>query len=195
VELIFLLVLFFVASLVQQASQKKNRPRRPQPRRGPRVEGSPGPEAEVPQTIRDLMAEVRRSMEEAERRARGEPEPVEEDDEEFEEDFVEERTSLEEPAPEVRSLEVEVRRPERPVIDYDRQAGQVIRQRLQWADRARRGRRPGDHADFDERIRQPDQEAAPVPDRSPAFRRALIWKEILDRPAALRRDWPASGWP
>lgn len=192
-ELFFLLLLFFIASLVQQAAQKQKRgggrrPPRVRQRPARRLPPEAAPPAEQPQSIRDLFAEVRRAMEEAERRARGElepPPPAPPEEEGFEEEAFEERGSLEE-EPEVRSMEVEVRRPERAVVDLDSQAERVIRERRRWAEQRERTRTAAEHRAFDERIREPAAAPAAAPDRGAELRRLFVWREILDKPLALR---------
>lgn len=191
-ELFFLLLLFFVVSLLQGAAQRKKRGGRPVPRGRARPARLPAERApgERPRSIRELFEEVRRSMEEAERRARGEveaPVPAAEEDEEDQELFVD-RGSLE-TEPEVRSLETEVRRPERAVVAADEQAERVARERVRWAEQRARRRTAADHREFDQRIRQPEPGPTPTAtDRTAELRRAMIWREVLDKPLALRED-------
>ena len=191
-ELVFLMVLFFVVSLIQRAAQK-NKERQPRPRR--RVPASVDPEgAQRPQSVRDLFAEVRRRMELAQREAAG----ADADDEALLEadalDDVEERRSLE-VAPVVQSLEVEPMRPERAVIDLDDQADAVIRRRIKWAEDHAKGRKADDHKAFDERIRRPKPKPKVVRSRAPELRQMVIWQEVLGRPVALRDDPGPFDWP
>lgn len=188
-ELLFLLLLFFVVSLVQGAAQRKKQGGRPAPRgraRPARLPAERAP-AEGPRSIRELFAEVRRSMEEAERRARGEVEvPVEEEEDDLE-GFVD-RRSLE-AEPQITSREVEFQRPERVVVALDDEAERVARERVRWAEQRARRRTAADHREFDQRIRQPEPEPAPaVTDRTTELRRAMIWREVLGKPLALRGD-------
>lgn len=196
-ELFFLLLLFFVVSLVQGAAQRKKQGGRSAPRGRARPARLPAERApgEAPRSIRELFEEVRRSMEEAERRARGEVEApvpaVDKDEVEKDEEDLElfvDRGSLEE-EPEVQSLETEVRRPERVVVAADEQAERITRERLRWAEQRSRRRTAADHREFDQRIRQPEPAPAPAAsDRTAELRRAIIWREVLDRPLALRED-------
>jgi hypothetical protein len=192
-ELALLILLFLLLSLVQRAAQRK-RPGE-QVRRRPRLPRPPRPEqpSGTRQTMRELFEEVRRSMEEADRRGRGElAEPPVEVLEPFEslegEEVVEERESLEAP-PRVESLEEQVvRRAERPVVDLDEAAEEIVRRRVQWAEQTSRGRTVADHRAFDARIRK--EEAAPTAARSRAaeLRKLVIWREVLGPPVSLRGD-------
>lgn len=192
-ELIVLLLLFFLASLVQQASQKKRgRPgsgRRPAARvRSARAEPVAGRQ---PQGFRDLLQEMRRALEESEAAARGrlpgESGPVAVLDDDEDENDIEERTSLE-VEPRVVSLEGPAVRSERPVFGFDDEAEALVRRRVEWAEHQARGRRPGDHAAFDDRIRRPTPVKVIEPSRAAELRRMMVWREVLGRPVALRDD-------
>jgi hypothetical protein len=183
-ELVFLMVLFFVVSLIQKAAQK-NKAKPPESARRRVPPGSPSLPAERPQSVRDLFAEVRRQMEEAQRQAAGEEEgPLLEADA-IEE--IEERESLE-IAPVVRSLEVEPVRPERVLVDHDDEMDAVIRRRIKWAEDHARGRKADEHRAFDARIRRPKPKPKVVRSRAPELRRMVVWQTILNRPVALRDE-------
>ncbi|MEZ4587795.1 MAG: hypothetical protein R2909_15515 [Gemmatimonadales bacterium] len=197
-EFVVLLVVMFALNAISQAIQKNRgqgrgaRTGRPRERVASRTGEAAG--RKQPQSIKDLLDEFRRAMEEAERRSKGEdvvvlepPTPVEEDyDEDL--DAIEERESLE-VVPEVRSLEAPVRVVERPVVDLDDEAEAAIRERLEWAERTARGRRPGDHAAFDERIRRKKPKVEEEPEAvRPDLRQAIIWREVLGPPVSLRDD-------
>jgi len=197
VEFVVLLVVVFALNAISQAIRKnrgQGRPRRPARPRG-QVASRTGDMAgrKQPQSIKDLLDEFRRAMEEAERRSQGDdvvvlepPTPVED---EYEEDLdaIEERETLE-IVPVAKSLEVPARPAERRVVDLDDEAEVAIRERLKWAEEHARGRRPGEHAAFDARIRQ----EAPAPEHHeaarPNLRQAIIWREVLGPPVSLRDD-------
>ncbi|MGE0556562.1 MAG: hypothetical protein AB7R55_24320 [Gemmatimonadales bacterium] len=193
-EFVALLAVFFVLNLISRGVQQQKRGRGAPRRRAPERLPSGGSEGRrQPQSIKDLLDEFRRAMEEAERRSKGEdvvvlepPTPVEEDEED-DLDAIEERESLE-VVPEVRSIEAPVRVVERSVVDLDDEAEAAIRERLRWAEQTARGRRPGDHAAFDARIRRkPEVEEEPEAAR-PDLRQAIIWREVLGPPVSLRDD-------
>lgn len=193
-ELVFLLVLFVVVSLIQRAAQRPGGRPPPKGRRPARLPGQEPPAlpAEQPQTLRDLFAEVRRQMEEAQRQADRERGVEVLEDEAL--DDVEERESLE-VEPVVESLEVAPARAERPVVDLDAQADAVIRRRLKWAEDASRGRTVGTHQAFDARIRRPAPPKPVVRSRARELRQMVIWRELLDRPVALREGRSAFDRP
>jgi hypothetical protein len=196
-DFVYLLLFFFVISLIQRAAQKKRGTAPPaRTRRVPRIEA---PDETRPRSgVRGMLEEFRRQMEEAERRARAEqegrypvvlqaPTPVDDEGE------PEERESLE-VAPEARSLEEEIHRPVRREVDHDEEAEAVVQRRIRWAEEHGRGRAPvEDHRGFDQRIRRP---AVPVPtpagagSRSAELRRMMVWREVLGRPVALRDEGP-----
>ena len=98
---------------------------------------------------------------------------------------VEERTSLEEDR-EAVSLEVLDNRSERQVEDFDDEAEAVLKRRLAVAEARTSGRTLLDHRRFDEAIRAPAP-AVPSGPKRPGLRQALVWREILGPPVALRR--------
>lgn len=93
---------------------------------------------------------------------------------------------------EARSLEVTGDRPPPEVVDQDEQADEVIRRRLEVAEARLTGLSKADHLRFDQQVRAAAPEAARRPATGaasrprPGLRRALVWKEILDRPVSLR---------
>lgn len=187
-ELIFLLVLFAIGNLLKANAEKKQRE---QAERELEL-GEHTPDRD------DLMEEIRRAMEGM--RQQRQPEAaappysrtggaqlstIDRDDDGFDE----EDETLEE-VPVVRSLEDEVRRPERERIDYDAQSKAAVQRRIEWAEVRARAHRPEDHRDFDRRIRA--EPGAPVPAEEhasvsrPNLRQLVVWQEILGKPVALR---------
>jgi hypothetical protein len=90
---------------------------------------------------------------------------------------------------EVRSLEAEPEVAEREPVDYDEAAEQIIARRRAVAD-ARSGAQTGaDHEAFDQRIRQEPADKTATRATDPRrLREAVVWREILGPPAALRGD-------
>lgn len=90
---------------------------------------------------------------------------------------------------EVRSLEGEPEVAEREPVDYDEEAEQIIARRRAGAD-ARSGAQTGaDHEAFDQRIRQEPADKTATRATDPRrLREAVVWREILGPPAALRGD-------
>ena len=104
---------------------------------------------------------------------------------------VEERDSLE-VEPEVVSLEQTVARPRRPHLSQDEGAAALVARRIADAE-ARSGplTRAG-HGKFDQRIRAQPADATAVRVPTPAaLRQAVIWRELLGPPLALRDDPPS----
>lgn len=101
---------------------------------------------------------------------------------------VEERETLEE-QPLVVSLETDVRRPRRVVVDQDDLAEEVVRRRIAAAEARGGALTRADHRAFDERIRQEPADQTAVRGYTAAqLRDAIVWREILGPPAALRQD-------
>jgi len=180
-EGIVLLLFFFVMMSVVRglANQQKKgtRPARRPPPRGPSEAGS-----EQPTSIRDLLDEFRRSMEEAERKARGEdvrvlppPTPVE-------------AIQLER-RPAVKRLPAKAKASSQP-MDFDDQAEAVIQERRRWAEEHNKALTEADHEAFDARIRKGQQKkpVAQAPTRAHELRQMIIWREVLGPPVALRDD-------
>jgi hypothetical protein len=101
---------------------------------------------------------------------------------------VEERDSLEQ-APRVVSLETDVARPERAMVSQDDGAERLVARRIA-AEEARSGAHTrADHTAFDHRIRQAPADATAVRVASvEELRRAVVWREVLGRPVALRGE-------
>jgi hypothetical protein len=99
-----------------------------------------------------------------------------------------ERGSLE-AEPEVSSLEGEVRREARVEVDQDELAEQIIARRRSAAAARDTVRSTGDHAEFDQRIRQqPADKTAVHGYTTKQLRDAIVWQEILGPPVSLRND-------
>lgn len=99
---------------------------------------------------------------------------------------VEESQTLEVPE-EVVDLETEVRRSDRQVVDFDDQAEKIIKERISAASSRDRSLNRADHLEFDERIRKvaADKTAVAKANRK-QLRDAIVWREILGPPIALR---------
>lgn len=102
---------------------------------------------------------------------------------------VEDRRSLES-TPEVRSLETEVRRPERTVVDADDEAEAIVARRIAAAEANARPLGAADHLAFDASIRQQpaDATATKVSAATRHLRNAVVWREILGPPVSLREQ-------
>jgi hypothetical protein len=101
---------------------------------------------------------------------------------------VEERESLE-TEPEVVSLEGHVSRPLRPQLSQDEGAATLVARRIAAAESRSGALTKADHRLFDERIRAEPADATAV--RTPTaaeLRQAIIWREVLGPPIALRQD-------
>jgi len=100
---------------------------------------------------------------------------------------VEEAQSLEW-LPQVRSLETPPNRPGRVIVDQDDGAEQLVARRIAEAEARSGPRTRADHQAFDRRIRQePADKTAVRPPRTKQLRDAVLWREILGPPVALRR--------
>ena len=99
---------------------------------------------------------------------------------------VEERESLE-TEEQIRNLEVEERRPERREVDFDDEAEAIAQRRIRAAQERDRSLSRKDHAEFDQKIRAvPDATRVTRP-KLDALRQAIVWREILGPPIALRK--------
>jgi hypothetical protein len=95
----------------------------------------------------------------------------------------------EEVEPREQSLDVEPSRRERPVVDQDDQAEAIVAKRLEEASDHGRPLSAADHVAFDQRIRQMPADKTAVRVYTPAqLRDAIVWREILGPPVALRDD-------
>jgi hypothetical protein len=101
---------------------------------------------------------------------------------------VEERESLE-ITPEVYSLETDVRRAERAVVDQDDEAEEVVARRIAAAEANAAPRTRAEHRAFDARIRQEPADKTATRAYTPKqLRDAVVWREILGPPVSLRDD-------
>jgi hypothetical protein len=92
-----------------------------------------------------------------------------------------------ESATEGRSLEEEVRRPERVEVDTDDEAEAVVARRRAAAEANARPLEEADHQTFDARIRQEPADATSTKGYSvQRLRDAVVWREILGPPVSLR---------
>jgi hypothetical protein len=97
-----------------------------------------------------------------------------------------ERKSLEATS-EARSLEEDVQRPERAVVDADDEAEAIAARRIAAAEANARSLGSADHMAFDARIRQEPADATATKGYSMRrIRDAVVWREILGPPVSLR---------
>jgi hypothetical protein len=88
---------------------------------------------------------------------------------------------------EVRSLEVDVRRPQRVEVDSDDEAETIAAKRIAAAEANVRPLGAADHMAFDARIRQQPADATATQLSSMRrLRDAVVWREILGPPVSLR---------
>lgn len=88
---------------------------------------------------------------------------------------------------EVRSLETDIRRSQRAVVDSDDEAEAIIARRIAAAEANARPLGAASHKSFDARIRQEPADATAT--QAPSMQRlrqAVIWREIIGPPAAFR---------
>ena len=101
---------------------------------------------------------------------------------------VEERESLES-EPTVVSLEGEATRPERAPVSQDDGAERLVARRIAAAEARSGAHTRVDHAAFDQRIRQQPADATAVWSMTPEqLRRAVVWREVLGPPVAMRNE-------
>jgi hypothetical protein len=92
-----------------------------------------------------------------------------------------------ETASEVRSLEGEVRRPQRAEVDSDDEAEAIVAKRIAAAEANLRPLSAADHRAFDDRIRkEPADATATQLSSMRRLRDAVVWREILGPPVSLR---------
>jgi hypothetical protein len=108
------------------------------------------------------------------------------------EDVEDEGESLE-TVPETVSLETDVRRAERVVVDLDDESRLAAARRLKDALARNRPHGREDHRRFDAKIRAPEPTAPAGPSARPPttrerMREAVKWREILDRPVGWRDE-------
>jgi hypothetical protein len=112
---------------------------------------------------------------------RSRPAPLASDEE------VEERESLE-VEEQIENLETEGRRPARREVDHDDEAEAIVQRRIRAAQERDRSLSKVDHAAFDSRFRAvPDATRVAKP-KNASLRQAIIWREILGPPVALRGE-------
>ncbi len=198
--LLFLGFLWFLFNLLRGTkTESGQKPRRPPPRPQPPKPSGPPSRRQQPLSVSTsldptqnegsrleaLLRDLNRSLEQVgqagtvDHAGRAEPD----DGEEIEE----ERESLE-TTPETVSLETPYRRPARKTVDYDEAANQLAAKRLA-AVQARSGPQTvAGHRQFDERIRQEPADHTAVKRRytGQQLRDAVVWREILGPPTALR---------
>ena len=179
-----LAAIWFVFNLLSNARRK---PQRPAPRKQPPPGSSSRPvQIRIDRTqeegsrLERMLRDLQESLEEAAQARQPEPVPLPSAEE------VEERTSLEE-VPEIRSLEEEVRRTPRTLVDRDDEAASYETRRIAAAAARDHARTRADHAAFDQRIRQEPAEHTATRGYTPEqLRNAVIWREILGPPVSER---------
>jgi hypothetical protein len=171
-------VIWFLVNLLSGARRKtQSRPKVPRP------EPPPSPMSDATQREGSRLELVLREFERALEQA-GQPSTTRMSLPGAEE--VEERESLE-VEPEVRSLEGNVRRAERQLVDQDEEAEQIEVRRIKAAADRDATRTKAAHAEFDKRIRQePADHTATRAYTAQQLRNAIVWREILGPPVSLR---------
>lgn len=199
--LFVLLVVWWLFGLLTSGKRGKQRREQRRPRSGPslpvplppaRAEGA-DPTQQEGSKLERIMREFERALEETAQRR--EPatgtEPSWDAAEEWEVEPTESR-SLEEFEPEVRSMEDDFHRPEREVVVLGGDQDALQAERVAYAEARNRALTTSDHQRFDARIRAlqapvPSVEAdAPPDDRQLRLRQAVIWREVLGPPVAMR---------
>lgn len=154
----------------------------------------PAPSVEAParrdrpvraETFEDLLAEMREQLERAQESEAGGRQVEYAGDSA---DTIEEREVLE-TDPTVISLETEPVEWQRVHVAQDSEAEAIAARRRSEAEQRNREWRPEDHRRFDEVIRAAPVTASPRRQLVPAgagLQRAIIWREVLDPPVALR---------
>ena len=98
---------------------------------------------------------------------------------------VEERESLE-AEEQISNLETEQRRPVRKEVDFDDEAEAIVQRRIRSAQERDHALSKIDHREFDSRVRSVADATRVARPRFDALRKAIIWREILGPPVALR---------
>jgi hypothetical protein len=193
---VLLLLLWLLAGLVNAGKRRRqashpSRPRRPSP--GPRPQTRPQRSGSVLEVLRGELERLKAEAEAAQRGRSAEGRQVVLEfpgAEELEGESVEELEVLE-VEPEVQSLEEPVLERARARVDQDEQAEAIVRRRLQAAEARNRALSPADHRAFDRSIRAGQavpSAAAARRRRQPSLRDAIVWREVLGPPVALRSD-------
>ena len=183
--LLIMAAVWFLLSLISKAQRKPEGRSTPDPREPMRRLPQPqSPDATQVEGSRLelVLRELQRSLDEAAQPQQWKPPslpPAEE---------VEERESLE-TEPEIVSLEDEVRRPARLLVDQDDDAAEIEARRIQAAAARDHARTKADHAAFDQRIREePADHTAAHAYTLQQLRDAVVWREILGRPVSMRGE-------
>jgi hypothetical protein len=173
--------LWFVLTLITRAKGKLPRPGQPgtpdYPRPTP-LPSRPDPTQQEGIRLQRVLGDLRRALEEAAQTASPSDAP-----------FAgrESRTPIEslERRPEIRKLEGEG---EREAVDFDDEAAGIEALRIQAAAERNEGRRPGAKQPVP-KVRQEPADNTRTPGYSARqLRDAVVWREILDPPLALRNE-------
>jgi hypothetical protein len=180
-----LAAIWFVFNLLSGARRKPQRPappKQPSRSREQSVLVRVDPTQQEGGRLERMLRELQQSLEEAAQERQPETASFPSAEE------VEERTSLEE-VPEIRSLEEEVHRTPRTLVDRDDEAASFETLRIAAAAARDHARTRADHAAFDQRIRQEPAEHTATRGFTPQqLRNAVIWREILGPPVSERRE-------
>jgi hypothetical protein len=180
--LLLLGLLWFLFNLLSK-KRETGAPPRPRPQPSPRIvirQGGSDPTQREGSRLEVLLREMERALEQAAGPS-GRPASTRLPEAEN----VEELDSLE-VSPEVESLEVEVRRPERVTVDQDDEAEAVERRRVAAATERGAALTLADHQTFDKRIRaEPADHTAVRGYTAKQLRDAVVWREIIGPPKGL----------
>jgi hypothetical protein len=181
--LLVLAVLWFLLNLITKAGRKSQTPRDPtlpEPVRPRPLPTSPDATQQEGSRLEQMLRQLERSLEEVAQTDHPMRIPLPPAEE------VEDRESLE-VEPEVRSLEGEVHREARRLVDQDDEAADIETRRIQAAASRDAALTKVDHAAFDQRIRQePADHTASRTYTTQQLRDAMVWREILGPPVSLR---------
>lgn len=148
-------VLYAILSVLGKFAKSGKAPNHaPPPRK--RVAGKP-------ETLEDLLAEMRGEVERVTEPAAPEPE-------------------------EARSLELADPRAARVPVNYDQEAEALIASRIRGAAARDHALSAADHARFDRKVRQVAPVVVVDTRRRDALRKAVVWSEILGTPKGLQED-------
>lgn len=181
-----LVIVFFVVSrMVQKFSEAMKAPPR---------QRLPG---DAPQTMAELMLEMRQQLEKAQERQEARrlpPSPTSHPTGSAESVRIARaagRSVVKRLPTEVaeRGGSIEVASRDETVVEIDRDddAEALVQRRIEAAQARNREWQASDHTRFDQQIRQVAPVAAPAKPRS-ALQRAMIWREVLGPPVGLRAD-------
>ncbi len=177
---VILLIVYLGLALLKKVGGKgQGAPSRPTPQGRPQ-----------PTTMDELLREMQGQLEEeeanpAERMSVDDYEPIRLPAPQEKDAWdVEERESLEVDANVF--IRPETQRAERVLIDRDDDALAVAERRVEVAQARNRAWNPEDHRQFDARIRKVAAVRVAHSTRAAALRQAIIWREVLDKPIALR---------